>query len=202
MCDRSRTDLCWRRSAWRPSQSDGPADRSGVADPRIAGRRPTRARRAIARTHGVRRRRAGKDRERRPPDNGRGLRGTGLTAELTGAPVMQLEIRHALKRDRIDGGGRIVGLALPRSGLSSCRSVQRARGRAAFSGASRAQPALFRLPSSFRSSSLRAFVMISAVSRRCLAIASVAAALSRAMAASKIRLCSADTLRSRPTTPE
>jgi uncharacterized protein len=29
------------------------------------------------------------------------LRGTGLTAELTGVPVMQLEIRHALERDRI-----------------------------------------------------------------------------------------------------
>jgi hypothetical protein len=61
------------------------------------------------------------------------LRGTGLTAELTGAPIMQLEIQHALKRDRIDGGGRIVELALPRSGLSSCRSAPRARGRAAFS---------------------------------------------------------------------
>ena len=29
------------------------------------------------------------------------LQGTGLVAELTGVPVMQLEIRHALKRDRI-----------------------------------------------------------------------------------------------------
>ena len=29
------------------------------------------------------------------------LQGTGLTAELTGVPVMQLEIRHALERDRI-----------------------------------------------------------------------------------------------------
>ena len=32
---------------------------------------------------------------------GEDLEGTGLTAELTGAPVMQLEIRHALERDRI-----------------------------------------------------------------------------------------------------
>ena len=29
------------------------------------------------------------------------LQGTGLTAELSGVPVMQLEIRHALERDRI-----------------------------------------------------------------------------------------------------
>ncbi len=29
------------------------------------------------------------------------LQGSGLTAELTGVPVMQLEIRHALERDRI-----------------------------------------------------------------------------------------------------
>jgi predicted RND superfamily exporter protein len=29
------------------------------------------------------------------------LQGTGLTAELTGVPVMQLEIRHALERDRV-----------------------------------------------------------------------------------------------------
>jgi uncharacterized protein len=29
------------------------------------------------------------------------LQGTGLTGELTGVPVMQLEIRHALERDRI-----------------------------------------------------------------------------------------------------
>ena len=29
------------------------------------------------------------------------LQGTDLTAELTGVPVMQLEIRHALERDRI-----------------------------------------------------------------------------------------------------
>ncbi len=29
------------------------------------------------------------------------LQGTGLTADLTGVPVMQLEIRHALERDRI-----------------------------------------------------------------------------------------------------
>jgi predicted RND superfamily exporter protein len=29
------------------------------------------------------------------------LVGTGLTASLTGVPVMQLEIRHALERDRV-----------------------------------------------------------------------------------------------------
>ena len=29
------------------------------------------------------------------------LEGAGLTAELTGVPVMQLEIRRALERDRI-----------------------------------------------------------------------------------------------------
>jgi uncharacterized protein len=44
------------------------------------------------------------------------LEGTGLTAELTGVPVMQLEIRNALKRDRIlyNGIGFAVGCAIAR----------------------------------------------------------------------------------------
>ena len=35
----------------------------------------------------------------------RGLQGTGLRVQLTGAPVMQLEIRNAVERDRLDYNG-------------------------------------------------------------------------------------------------
>jgi len=40
-----------------------------------------------------------------------GLRGSGLTARLTGAPVMQLEIRNAVQRDRLlyNGLGLLLG---------------------------------------------------------------------------------------------
>lgn len=43
-----------------------------------------------------------------------GLKGSGLTAKLTGAPVMQLEIRNAVERDRLiyNGLGFIVGFAV------------------------------------------------------------------------------------------
>ncbi|MCU0954858.1 MAG: MMPL family transporter [Hyphomicrobium sp.] len=42
------------------------------------------------------------------------LQGTGLTAKLTGAPVMQLEIRNAVERDRLiyNGLGFLAGLAV------------------------------------------------------------------------------------------
>lgn len=42
------------------------------------------------------------------------LEGTGLTAKLTGAPVMQLEIRNAVERDRLvyNGLGFVVGFAV------------------------------------------------------------------------------------------
>lgn len=44
----------------------------------------------------------------------RELAGTGLTAKLTGAPVMQLEIRNAVERDRLvyNGLGFVVGFAI------------------------------------------------------------------------------------------
>jgi predicted RND superfamily exporter protein len=44
----------------------------------------------------------------------RELAGSGLTAKLTGAPVMQLEIRNAVERDRLvyNGLGFIVGFAV------------------------------------------------------------------------------------------
>lgn len=43
-----------------------------------------------------------------------GLAGSGLTAKLTGAPVMQLEIRNAVERDRLvyNGLGFLVGFAI------------------------------------------------------------------------------------------
>jgi predicted RND superfamily exporter protein len=42
------------------------------------------------------------------------LKGSGLTARLTGAPVMQLEIRNAVERDRLvyNGLGFVVGFAI------------------------------------------------------------------------------------------
>jgi predicted RND superfamily exporter protein len=42
------------------------------------------------------------------------LRDTGLTAKLTGAPVMQLEIRNAVERDRLvyNGLGFVVGMGI------------------------------------------------------------------------------------------
>lgn len=44
----------------------------------------------------------------------RELEGTGLTAKLTGAPVMQLEIRNAVERDRFvyNGLGFLVGIGI------------------------------------------------------------------------------------------
>jgi len=44
----------------------------------------------------------------------RELAGSGLTAKLTGAPVMQLEIRNAVERDRLiyNGLGFVVGFAI------------------------------------------------------------------------------------------
>src|SRR5690606_17976010 len=41
----------------------------------------------------------------------RGLQGTGLKVQLTGAPVMQLEIRNAVERDRLvyNGLGFVLG---------------------------------------------------------------------------------------------
>ncbi len=44
----------------------------------------------------------------------RELEGTGLTAKLTGAPVMQLEIRNAVERDRLiyNGLGFLVGICI------------------------------------------------------------------------------------------
>lgn len=43
-----------------------------------------------------------------------GLAGSGLTAKLTGAPVMQMEIRNAVERDRLlyNGLGFLVGAAI------------------------------------------------------------------------------------------
>ena len=45
---------------------------------------------------------------------GRELKGSGLTAKLTGAPVMQLEIRNAVERDRLvyNGLGALAGMAV------------------------------------------------------------------------------------------
>jgi hypothetical protein len=40
------------------------------------------------------------------------LQGTGVTAELTGVPIMQLAIRHALDRDRIQYAEAKEGSAL------------------------------------------------------------------------------------------
>lgn len=44
----------------------------------------------------------------------RELKGSGLTAKLTGAPVMQLEIRNAVERDRLvyNGLGFVVGISI------------------------------------------------------------------------------------------
>ncbi|MCZ7595348.1 MAG: MMPL family transporter [Hyphomicrobium sp.] len=44
----------------------------------------------------------------------RELQGSGLTAQLTGAPVMQLEIRNAVERDRLvyNGLGFLVGIGI------------------------------------------------------------------------------------------
>jgi uncharacterized protein len=44
----------------------------------------------------------------------RELQGSGLTAKLTGAPVMQLEIRNAVERDRLvyNGLGAVAGMAV------------------------------------------------------------------------------------------
>lgn len=44
----------------------------------------------------------------------RELQGSGLTAKLTGAPVMQLEIRNAVERDRLvyNGMGFVVGITI------------------------------------------------------------------------------------------
>lgn len=44
----------------------------------------------------------------------RGLEGTGLAAQLSGAPVMQLEIRNAVQRDRIiyNGLGFLIGVVV------------------------------------------------------------------------------------------
>ena len=43
------------------------------------------------------------------------LEGSGLTAKLTGAPVMQLEIRNAYERDQLiyNGLGVLFGAASP-----------------------------------------------------------------------------------------
>ena len=51
------------------------------------------------------------------------LQGTGLTAELTGVPVMQLAIRHALERDRIlyNAVGFALGCGSPDSSSAACR---------------------------------------------------------------------------------
>ena len=44
----------------------------------------------------------------------RGLEGTGLAAQLSGAPVMQLEIRNAVQRDRVlyNGLGFVIGVVV------------------------------------------------------------------------------------------
>lgn len=44
----------------------------------------------------------------------RGVRGTGLSVQLAGAPVMQLEIRNAVQRDRIlyNGLGFLIGIVI------------------------------------------------------------------------------------------
>ena len=51
------------------------------------------------------------------------LQGTGLKAELTGVPVMQLEIRHALERDRIlyNAVGFALGCGIAGSSSAACR---------------------------------------------------------------------------------